>query len=49
MPTDLIALRLFCFNIRQYGRQILYFKLGLYVDGHTAACCAPLHYMFLIF
>jgi len=26
-----VALRLFCFNIRQHGRQILYFKL--HVDG----------------
>ena len=26
MSTDFVALRLFCFNIRQHGRQILYFK-----------------------
>jgi len=31
VSTDFLALRLFCFNIRQHGRQILYFKL--YVDG----------------
>ena len=27
VSTDFLALRLFCFNIRQHGRQILYFKL----------------------
>jgi len=32
VSTDFLALRLFCFNIRQHGRQILYFKL--HVDGH---------------
>ena len=31
LSTDFLALRLFCFNISQYGRQILYFKL--HVDG----------------
>jgi len=31
VPTDILALRLFCFKIRQHGRQILYFKL--HVDG----------------
>ena len=31
LSTDFLALRLFCFNIRQHGRQILYFKL--HVDG----------------
>jgi len=31
VSTDFLALRLFCFNIRQHGRQILYFKL--YADG----------------
>jgi len=31
VSTDFLALRLFCFNIRQHGRQILYFKL--HVDG----------------
>jgi len=30
-PLILLAFRLFCFNIRQHGRQILYFKL--HVDG----------------
>jgi len=29
--TDFLTLRLFCFNIRQHGRQILYFKL--HVNG----------------
>jgi len=29
--TDFLALRLFCFNIRQHGRQIIYFKS--HVDG----------------
>jgi len=29
--TDFLALRLFCFNIHQHSRQILYFKL--HVDG----------------
>jgi len=29
--TDFLALRLFCFNIYQHGRQILCFKL--HVDG----------------
>jgi len=33
VSTDFLALRLFCFNICQHGRQILYFKLGLHVDG----------------
>jgi len=31
VSTDFLALRLFCFNIRQHGRQILYFIL--HVDG----------------
>jgi len=31
VSTDFLALRLICFNIRQHGRQILYFKL--HVDG----------------
>jgi len=31
VSTDFLALHLFCFNIRQHGRQILYFKLD--VDG----------------
>jgi len=31
VSVDFLALRLFCFNIRQHGRQILYFKLN--VDG----------------
>jgi len=31
VSTDFLALRLFCFNIRQHGRQILYFDL--HVDG----------------
>jgi len=31
--TDSLALRLFCVNTRQHGRQILYFKLR--VDGLT--------------
>jgi len=31
VSTDFLALRLFCFNIRQHGCQILYFKL--HVDG----------------
>jgi len=31
VSTDFLALRLFCFNIRQHGRQILYFKL--HVNG----------------
>jgi len=31
VSTDFLALRLFCFNIRQHGRQILYFTL--HVDG----------------
>jgi len=31
VSTDFLALRLFCFNIHQNGRQILYFKL--HVDG----------------
>jgi len=31
VSTDFVALRLFCFNMRQHGRQILYFKL--HVDG----------------
>ena len=31
VSTDFLALRLFCFNIRQRRRQILYFKL--HVDG----------------
>jgi len=31
VSTDFFALRLFCFNIRQHGRHILYFKL--HVDG----------------
>jgi len=31
VTTDFLALRLFCFNIRQHGRQVLYFKL--HVDG----------------
>ena len=31
VSTDFLALCLFCFNIRQDGRQILYFKL--HVDG----------------
>jgi len=30
-PLILYALCLFCFNMRQHGRQILYFNL--YVDG----------------
>jgi len=29
--TDFLALCMFCFNIHQHGRQILYFKL--HVDG----------------
>jgi len=48
--TDFLALRLFCFNIRQHGRQILYFKL--YVGGckfhyrrPTAAGCASFIYI----
>jgi len=54
-PCRLIFLHclyLFCFNIRQHGHQILYFKL--HVDGHrfhygrlagrTAAGCAPFLY-----
>jgi len=48
MSTDFLALRLFCFNIRQDGRQILYFKL--HVDDrkfhfrrpHATVRCAPL-------
>jgi len=31
VSTDFLALRLFCFNIRQHGRQILFLKL--HVDG----------------
>jgi len=31
VPTDFLALRLFCFNIRQHGGQVLYFNL--HVDG----------------
>jgi len=31
VSTDFLALRMFCFNFRQHGRQILYFKL--HVDG----------------
>jgi len=31
VTTDFLALRLFCFSMRQHGRQILYFKL--HVDG----------------
>jgi len=31
VSTDIFALRLFCFNICQHGRQILYIKL--HVDG----------------
>ena len=31
VSTDLLALHLFCFNIRQHGHQIIYFKL--HVDG----------------
>jgi len=31
VSTDILALRLFCFNKRQHVRQILYFKL--HVDG----------------
>ena len=31
VSTDFLAFRLFCFNIRQQGRQVLYFKL--HVDG----------------
>jgi len=31
VSTDFLALHLFCFNIGQHGRQILYFKL--HVDG----------------
>jgi len=31
VSTDFLALRSFCFNIRQHGGQILYFKL--HVDG----------------
>jgi len=31
VSTDFLVLRLFSFNIRQHGRQILYFKL--HVDG----------------
>ena len=31
MSTDFLALHLFCFNIRQHGHQMLYFKL--HVDG----------------
>ena len=43
MSTDFLALRLFCFNIRQHGRQILYFKLHVagrkfhYRRPHAAA------------
>jgi len=46
VSTDFLALRLFCFNICQHGRQILYFKL--HVDGRKFhyrsphAGCAPL-------
>jgi len=31
VSTDFLALRLFCFNMHQHGRQILYFKL--HADG----------------
>jgi len=31
VSTDFLALRWFCFNMRQHGRQILHFKL--HVDG----------------
>jgi len=31
VSTDFLALRLFCLNIRQHGRQILWFKS--HVDG----------------
>jgi len=48
VSTGFLALRLFCFNIGQHDRQILYFKL--HVDGrkfhyrrpHAAVRCAPL-------
>jgi len=30
VSTDFLALRLFCFNMRQHGRQTLYFKLHVY-------------------
>jgi len=47
MSTDFLALRLFCFSIRQRGRQIIQFKLD--VDGRKfhyqrphAVSCAPL-------
>jgi len=55
VSTDFVlALCLFCFNTRQHGRQILYFKLR--VDcrkfhlskaacGRATAGCAPLLYM----
>ena len=33
VSTDFLALRLFCFNVRQHCRQILYFQ-QLHVDGH---------------
>jgi len=50
--TDFLALRLICFNIRQNGRHILYFKLHMhghkfhYRRPHAAARCAPLAYSF---
>jgi len=31
VSTDFLALSLFCFNIHQHGRQILYFNI--HVDG----------------
>jgi len=49
LSIDFLALRLFCFNIRQRGRRILHFKLHMdgrklhYRRPHTAVSCAPLH------
>ena len=39
VSNDFLALRLFCFNIRQHGRQILYFML--HVDGRKFHCQKP--------
>jgi len=42
MSTDFLALRLFCFNVRQHGHQILYFKLhvaaNFIIAGRGCGC-----------
>ena len=52
VSTDFRALRLFCFSIRQHGRQILYLNYmwtaaNFIIEGgkgRTAVSCAPLAY-----